>query len=102
MTRSDAYGDEVVRQFPKLWRDIGCLKDMQVNLHINNSVPPVAQKHRREKVTKEITKLEAVDIIEKIFGPTELVLRIVKPPKPEKLDEMRLCINMREANKAIL
>ena len=108
MTGSDAYGDEVVRRFPKLWKGIGCLKGVQVKLHIDNSVPPVAQKHsrvpfhRREKVAKEIVKLEAADIIEKVSGPTEWVSRIVTPPKPKKSGEIRLCVDMREANKAIL
>ena len=108
MTRSDAYGDEVVRRFPKLWKGIGCLKGVQVKLHIDNSVPPVAQKHsrvpfhRREKAAKEIAKLKAADIVDKVSGPTEWVSIIVTPPKPKKPDGIRLCVGMREANKAIL
>ena len=91
---------------------LNCGKELaegvQVKLHIDNSVPPVAQKHsqvpfhRREKVAKEIVKLEAADIIEKVFGPTEWVSRIMTPHKPKKPDEIRLCVDMREANKAIL
>ena len=103
----DAHGDKVVRRFPKLRKGIGCLKGVQVKLHIDNSFHPVDQKHsrvsfhRREPVAKEFAKLEAADIIEKVSSPTEWVSRIVSLHKPKKLDEIRLCADMREANKAI-
>ena len=105
---SDDYGQKVIDQFPKLWTGIGRLKGVQVKLHIDKSVPPVAVRHNRvpfhqqQKVAKEINKLEAADIIEKVSGPTEWVSRIVTPPKPKKPDEIRLCVDMRAANKAIL
>ena len=60
----------MIDQFPKLWTGIGCLKNVQVKLHIDTSVPPVAVRHNRvpfhqqQKVAKEIAKLEAADIIE--------------------------------------
>ena len=69
---------------------------------------PVARKHSRvpfhlrDKVAAEIDKLIRADIIEKVTGPTEWVLRIVTPPKPKKPEEIRLCVDMRKANKAIL
>ena len=75
--------------------------------HIDTFVPPVAQKHsrmpfhRRDKVAKKIVKLEAADIIEKMSGPTEWVSRIVTPSKPMKPGEITLCVDMREAKKAI-
>ena len=59
MTRSDAYGDDVMKRFPKLWNGIGCLKGVQLKLYIDNSVTPLAQKHnrvpfhQRKKVGKE-------------------------------------------------
>ena len=81
---------------------------MQIKLHIDQSVPPVVVRHSRvpfhlqEKVAREVEKLEAANIIEKVSGPTEWVSRIVTPPKPKKPDEIRLCVDMRAANKAIL
>ena len=104
----NCYTDELVKRFPRLWTGIGCLKGVQVKLHIDHSVPPVAQKHNRvpfhkqAKVAKEIAKLGADDIIERVSGPTEWVSRIVTPPKPKKPDEIRLCVDMRAANKASL
>ena len=32
---SDEYGQNVIDQFPKLWTGIGCLKNVQVKLHID-------------------------------------------------------------------
>ena len=52
---------------------------------------------------KEIQKLVEADIIERLTdGPTEWVSKIVTPPKPKKTDDIRLCVDMRDANKAIL
>ena len=97
VTGSDEYRHKVVDRFPKLWTVIGCLKGVEVKLHIDKSVPPVAVRHNRvpfhqqQKVAKEIATLEAADVIEKVSGPTEWVSRIVTPPKPE---EIRLCVDM--------
>ena len=56
----------------------------------------------RDKVAAEIKKLEQEGIIEKVSGPTEWVSRIVTPPKPKSPGEIRLCVDMRDANRAIL
>ena len=57
--------------------------------------------HVRKKVEKKLEELEKLDIIEKVEGPAEWVSPIVIVPKPGKTDEIRLCIDMREANKCI-
>ena len=46
--------------------------------------------------------LKAKMLSKKVTGPTEWVSRIVTPPKPKSPDEIRLCVDMREANKAIM
>ena len=95
-------------KYPGISDGIGCLKDTQVTLHIDKTVPPVARKHDRTpfhirtKVAAEIQKLEQEGIIEKVSGPTEWVSRIVTPPKPKSPNEIRLCVDMRDANRAIL
>ena len=45
--------------------------------------------------------MEKADIIEKVDGPTPWVSPIVIVPKPHNPEEIRMCIDMREANKAI-
>ena len=95
----------LINEYSGLFEGIGKLKDKEIKLHIDESVPPVAQPHRRipfhmrEKVEKELQRLEQLDIIEKVDGPTEWVSPIVVAPK--KNGEIRLCVDMRQANKAI-
>ena len=48
---------------------------------------------------KELERLENLDIIEKVTGPTPWVSPIVVVPKSTV--EVRLCVDMREANKAV-
>ena len=100
--------DNLFAKYPGLCEGISCLKDTEVMLHIDKSVPPVASKHShtpfhmRDKVAREIEHLEKQGVIEKVSGPTGWVSRIVTPPKPKSPGEIRLCVDMRDANRAIL
>ena len=73
--------------------------------HIDETVVPKQQRHRRipfhvrKDVEATIAQLEADDIIEKADGPTPWISPLVVVPK--KSGKVRLCIDMREANKAI-
>ena len=66
----------LVQNYPKLFEGIGKLKNAEVTLHIDDSVPPVAQAthqipfHMRKEVAKELINLEEQVIIEKVEGPT--------------------------------
>ena len=76
ITSSD---DEIVKnlvsEFESVFHGVGLLKEYQVKLHIDESVTPVHQKHRRvpfsvrNKVEKEIRKLESDGIIETPTSP---------------------------------
>ena len=76
-----------------------------VKLHIDSGVQPKQQPHRRipfhvrKDVEKELERLEQLDIIEKVTGPTPWVSPIVVVPKSS--GQVRLCVDMREANKAV-
>ena len=103
--------DEVQRlekKYPGITRGVGKLKNHSVKLHIDPTVPPIARKHSRvpfhlrKKVAAEIMRLENEDIIEKVSGPTEWISPIVVTSKPKSPSEVRICIEMREPNKAIL
>ncbi|KAK9693870.1 hypothetical protein QE152_g33896 [Popillia japonica] len=119
----------VKTQYPELTGGVGKLKDVQVDLHIDESIAPVAQTHRRvpfhlrpkveksiapvaqthrrvpfhlrPKVEKEIERLTEEDIIEKASGPTPWVSPIVIVPKSHNKEEIRICVDMRAANTAI-
>lgn len=102
---SNGNTETLVKQYSGLFEGIGKLKNRQIKLHIDESVPPVAQQHRRipfhlrEKVEKELERFEKLDIIEKVEGPTDWISPIVVAPK--KNGEIRICVDMRKANEAI-
>jgi hypothetical protein len=66
-------------EFPDLFGGIGKIKNTQVHLHIDNGIIPKQQKHRRipfhirKDVEKELQRLEDLDVIEKVDGPTPWV-----------------------------
>ena len=105
---SNRKADQISSKYPRLCTGIGKLKNYQVKLHIDDSVKPVAQGHRRvpfhlrKKVEQELEKLETQDIIERVDGPTPWISPIVTPPKPNDPNSIRLCVDMREANKAVM
>ena len=84
------------------------MKDVQVHLHIDKNVKPVVQPTRRipfalrQKVEHELERLQQHDIIDPAQGPTLWVSPIVAFPKPNNPEKLRLCVDMRQANTAIL
>jgi hypothetical protein len=99
--------DNIEKQYPKLFEGIGCLKNFEVKLHIDESIKPVAQPHRRipfhlqEKVKSEIQILLDQGIIERVNQPTPWISNIVTPLKPNDPTKVRICLDMRIANSAI-
>ena len=93
--------------YPDLYEGIGKMNDQKVTLYVDKDVKGVCQPHRRipyhmrKKVEAELQRLEDLDIIEKVEGPTPWVSPIVVAPKPKSPDEIRLCVDMRIPNKAI-
>ncbi|XP_006817666.1 uncharacterized protein LOC102808870 [Saccoglossus kowalevskii] len=68
--------DKLVSEYNDLFTGLGKMTDFQVKLHIDETVQPVAQPHRRipfhirKKVEKKIAEMEAADIIEKVDEAT--------------------------------
>ena len=97
--------EQLMQQYPSLFKGIGKLKGVQVKLHIDKKVNPVAQPprripfHLRKKVEKELEHLEEQGIIEKVEDPTPWVSPLVIIPK--RNNDIRLCVDMRMANKAM-
>ena len=82
------------------------VKDTKIKLHINESIPPVAQVERRipfslrESVRAEIKNLEEQDTIEDVTSKaTSWLSLLVIVPKPG--NKIRLCIDMHNTNTAI-
>lgn len=82
-----------------------CIRDVEVTLPINRSVPPVIQPLRRcpvpllNKVKAKLDDLLRQDIVEKVEKPTSWVSPLV--PILKDNGDLRLCIDMRRANQAI-
>jgi hypothetical protein len=96
----------ITQKYPKCFEGIRKLNNFQLKIPIDEHVTPVVQQirrilyHLREKLEKKLRELEQYDIIEKVDGPSKWVSPVVVIPK--KNDEIRLCIDMRRANKAVI
>ncbi|PFX13666.1 Uncharacterized protein K02A2.6 [Stylophora pistillata] len=94
------------QKFPEVFSGIEKLKSKQVTLHIDQAVKPVAQPQRRiplnlqDKVEKKVRELLKCDIIEEVDGSTPWLNQVVIVPKAD--GDLRLCIDMRQGNKAII
>ncbi len=99
--------DQLMLKYPNITKGIGKLKNIQIKLHIDDTVKPVIQPHRRipfhirKKVDKELQLLEDQGIIENVEGPTPWVSPIVAMPKPKNPEKIRICVDMRLPNQAV-
>lgn len=99
---------DFLKDFPSLMNGMGEYKGEPVHIHVDESVRPVAQPHRRipfhvrKQVEEKLRNLEKDGIIERAEGPTPWVSPIVVVPKPLKPNEIRICVDMRSLNKAII
>ncbi|CAK1595187.1 unnamed protein product [Parnassius mnemosyne] len=90
---------ELSKQFPKF-------KGILVEIPINKSIKPVIQPYRRipipieENIKRKIKELLDADIIEEVDEPSSWVSPIV--PILKDNGDIRLCVDMRRANTAIL
>ena len=90
--------EQLIAEFAHIFEGIEELKDFAVKLHIDQSVPPVAQParripfHMRKKVSAALEQLEQQGIIEKVQGPTPFVSPLVVIPKHKiLLDDYKVC-----------
>ncbi|CAB4044201.1 Hypothetical predicted protein, partial [Paramuricea clavata] len=81
-------------KYDHLFQGIGKVPDYKVHLHIDKTVQPTIQKARRipftmrTKLSEELRRLESLDIIESVTGPTSWVSPIVCFPKPNNPDQI--------------
>ena len=97
---------ELVGEYADLFKGIGKMKGVQVDLHVDPAIQRVAQPHRRipfsvrPKLEVELEKIIANNIIEKVDKPTSWVSPVEITLK-RSVNEIRLNVEMRESNKAI-
>ena len=102
----ESFKQQLVAQYPTVFNGVGKLKGYQAHLHIDPNKAPVAQKQRRvpfaleSKVKEKLDDLLERDIIQEAEGPTPWVSPVVVAEKPN--GDIRLCVDMRRANEAIV
>lgn len=81
---------------------IGILLDIKVNPHVTPVVQPYrrAPIHLEERLEKKLDELERMKIIERVNEPSRWVSALV--PVLKANGDVRPCVNMRPANKAIV
>ena len=78
----------LLEDYADLFQGIGKMEVVQVYLHVDETVTPVAQLHRkisfsvRPKFEVELEKLAKEDVIEKVEKPVSWVSPVVITPKP--------------------
>nr|XP_054760411.1 uncharacterized protein K02A2.6-like [Lytechinus pictus] len=99
-------GRSVEKEFQDLLSPgLGFAKNYQHRIKVKPDYPPVQQKLRRlplavkDRVSQELKRLEEAGVIEKIDA-SEWVSPIIVSTK--KSGEIRLCVDLREVNKAIV
>ena len=87
--------ESLQEEFECLFGGIGRLRNKIVRLHVDPDMTPRQKPHRRipfhvrGDVEKELERLETLDVIERVEGPTPWISPIVVGPK--ELGEMRMC-----------
>ena len=98
--------ESIINKFPEVFTGLGKLKDYKLKLYVDKTVPPVIQParkepyHKRVKIGEAIDKLLADGVIELATGPTEWCLPLHAMVKKDK--SLRVCVDMRKVNEAIL
>ena len=104
---SEAECIKLTEEYADIFQGLGKLKDFKVQLHIDNSIQPCAQPHRRvpfhvrKQLEKQLLGDEERDVIERVNDQTPWVSPLVVVPKPKSPGEIRVCVDMRRANQAI-
>ena len=71
------------KKYPQVFTGLGKLKHFQLKLHVDESVTPAAQAmrripySRRQKAVDKLEELTALDVIEKVNGPTSWINPLV-------------------------
>ena len=105
-TDPETVTSKLLEEYEDLFQGIGKVEGVQVDLHVDRTVTPVAQPHRRipfsvrPKLEAELEKLIGDDVIGKVEESTSWVSPVVITPK-RTANEIRLNVDMREPNKAI-
>ena len=98
--------ESIINDFPEVFSGLGKLKGFKLKLDVDTSVKPIVQAprkepyHKKAKITEAVQKLLDDGIIEPATGPTEWCSPLHAVAKQD--GSIRLCVDMRKVNEAIL
>ncbi|UYV75641.1 hypothetical protein LAZ67_13000826, partial [Cordylochernes scorpioides] len=99
--------ETLVQEHEHLFHGLGTIKGYSHKVTLKDNYRPIAQRCRRihyamvEAVNQELDKMLENGIIEEVHQGSEWVSNIIVVPKRDS-EKIRLCIDLREVNKAIL
>ncbi|UYV80953.1 K02A2.6-like, partial [Cordylochernes scorpioides] len=99
--------ETLVQEHEHIFRGLVTIKGYSHKVTLKDNYRPIAQRCRRipyamvEAVNQELDKMLENGIIEEVHQGSEWVSNIIVVPKRDS-EEIRLCIDLREVNKAIL
>ena len=95
--------DTVKQQYPQLFEGMGNIGEAKIQL--KDDAEPVIDAPRRvplalrDRLKKELDRMEEQDVIEKVTEPTDWVNSLVVVEKPN--GKLRICLDPRNLNKAV-
>jgi len=96
---------KILDEYSEVFEGMGCLKQNTQNISLKKEAKPVIDAPRkipialREKVEKELNRMEALGVVEKVEKPSQLVSSMVVVEKAN--DQIRICLDPRNLNQAI-
>ena len=105
--RLDAINNETdfLTCYSDVFKGLGCISKTDYHIKVDKAYQPVVHPPRRVPVTlrpkiqAELSRMEELDVIERVEEPTDWVNSMVTIVKPN--GSLRICIDPRDLNKAI-
>ena len=103
--RIEVLTNDTLNQHADTFHGLGCITEVTHDIELDLNCKPVIHPPRKvpvtiqSKVKKELERMECLDVIERVYEPTDWVNSMVTIIK--KNGQLRICINPRDLNRAI-
>ena len=97
--------DDILNAYSDVFDGLGCITDALYHIKIDKNAQPIVHPPRkvpvtlRPKIQQELSRMENLDVIQKVDEPTDWVNSMVTIVKPN--GNLRICIDPRNLNKAV-